>query len=155
MSILKKSGLCFIISASAVLFSFLQAYAASDVEGYWKSIDDKTKEATAYWRLEVKDNILYGYIVSFPNMKPDDACTKCKGEMKDKPTIGTPWIKLTKKNDKNEWEDGYIIDPGKGKQYRAKIWIENGKLKLRGYIAFVYQTQEWLSATQSEAENGF
>ena len=133
----------------------LNAEPTYDVEGYWKSIDDKTLEATAYWHLFVKDDILYGFLVTYPDMKPDDVCEECPGEFKDKPQLGTPWLKLKKLRSDNKWEDGYIIDSGKGKKYTARVWVEDDKLKVRGYISFFYKTQEWLSSTRDEAERGF
>jgi uncharacterized protein (DUF2147 family) len=48
--------------------------------------------------------------------------------------------------DGSEWEDGDILDPENGKVYRCKLWVENGKLQVRGYIAFLYRTQTWLPA---------
>jgi uncharacterized protein (DUF2147 family) len=51
---------------------------------------------------------------------------------------------LVKVEDENEWEGGDILDPENGKVYRCKLWVENGKLKIRGYIAFLYRTQKWL-----------
>lgn len=44
----------------------------------------------------------------------------------------------------NEWVDGEILDLENGKVYRCKIWVENGKLTVRSYIAFFYGTQTWL-----------
>ncbi|RZV56230.1 MAG: DUF2147 domain-containing protein, partial [Flavobacteriaceae bacterium] len=31
-----------------------------------------------------------------------------------------------------------------GRTYNCKLWIEEGVLKVRGYVAFFYRTQEWL-----------
>ena len=46
--------------------------------------------------------------------------------------------------DGDEWEDGTVLDPEKGKIYDCKIWLEdNETLKLRGYVAFFYRTQTW------------
>ena len=45
-----------------------------------------------------------------------------------------------------EWEDGEILDPENGKVYDCKLWIEDGKLKVRGYVAFFYRTQTWFPA---------
>ncbi len=28
--------------------------------------------------------------------------------------------------------------------HKAEIWVEDGKLKVRGYVGFVYKTQTWL-----------
>ena len=30
-----------------------------------------------------------------------------------------------------------------GKEYKCKIWVENGLLKVRGYVMFLYRTQTW------------
>lgn len=145
-----------LVFISVVLFHIgLKAEPASNAEGYWKSIDNKTLKPTAYWHLFIRDNVLYGYLVTYPDMKPDDICENCPGEFKDKPQLGTPWLKLQKRTDENKWEDGYIIDSGKGKKYRAKVWAEDGKLKVRGYVSIFYETQEWLKATKDEAERGF
>jgi len=45
-----------------------------------------------------------------------------------------------------EYVNGLITDPKSGKQYKSKIWIDEGnpdRLKVRGYIAFFYKTQTW------------
>jgi len=39
------------------------------------------------------------------------------------------------------------MDPEDGKVYTAEIWVEEGKLKVRGYVGFFYRTQTWLRAT--------
>ena len=48
--------------------------------------------------------------------------------------------------DDDEWEDGSICDPKNGKVYDCKMWLEDGNLKVRGYVAFFYRTQTWLPA---------
>ena len=45
--------------------------------------------------------------------------------------------------DGDEWEDGTILDPKKGKIYDCKLWVEDGNLKVRGYLFFLYRTQTW------------
>jgi uncharacterized protein (DUF2147 family) len=27
--------------------------------------------------------------------------------------------------------------------YKAELWVEEGKLKIRGYVGFFYRTQTW------------
>lgn len=51
---------------------------------------------------------------------------------------------LTKKSDK--WEGGRIYNPKNGKNYKCAIWPEGDKLKVRGYIGFLYETQTWKKA---------
>ena len=41
------------------------------------------------------------------------------------------------------WSDGEILDPENGTTYDCKIWLENGQLQVRGYVAFFYRTQTW------------
>jgi uncharacterized protein (DUF2147 family) len=48
---------------------------------------------------------------------------------------------LSKKKEK--WEGGRIYNPKNGKDYKCSIWLEDGKLKVRGYIGFLYETQTW------------
>lgn len=45
--------------------------------------------------------------------------------------------------DGDELVNGRIYDPKSGKTYKGKIWIENGKLQLRGYLGIFYETREW------------
>jgi uncharacterized protein (DUF2147 family) len=48
---------------------------------------------------------------------------------------------LTKKKDK--WEGGRIYNPKNGKDYKCSVWLDGDKLKVRGYIGFLYETQTW------------
>ena len=47
---------------------------------------------------------------------------------------------------KNKWDDGEILDPASGKVYDCKMWIEGGKLQLRGFIGWsvIGRSQTWL-----------
>ena len=51
---------------------------------------------------------------------------------------------LTKKSEK--WEGGRIYNPKNGKNYKCSIWLDGDKLKVRGYIGFLYETQTWKRA---------
>jgi uncharacterized protein (DUF2147 family) len=44
---------------------------------------------------------------------------------------------------KDKWEGGKIYNPKNGKTYKCAIWIEDGKLKVRGYLGVFYETQTW------------
>ena len=48
---------------------------------------------------------------------------------------------LTKKKEK--WEGGRIYNPKNGKDYKCSIWLDGNKLKVRGYIGFLYEIQTW------------
>jgi len=126
----------------------LQAQEGS-IFGKWKTIDDNTGEAKSIVEIYKKDGKVYGKIAEIFNPEDrDKICTYCIGEDKDKPLIGLVIIKGLSK-DGNEYEDGTIFDPEKGKEYDAKIWLDeddSNVLNVRGYIAFLYRTQQWIRA---------
>ena len=64
-----------------------------------------------------------------------------------KPIIGMQIINgLTLK--KSVWQKGSVFDPKTGNSYRAKVWVDDDKLLVRGYVGFLYQTQYWEKATE-------
>ena len=143
---------------SLLIYIFLilgnPALAEPSIEGYWKSIDEQTSKASGYWNLEIKNNRLLGYLINYPDMKPDDVCIACMGKLQEffqNPIKGTAWINL-KRNQDGTWKDGYIIDSREGKKYKAEIWLEGGNLKMRGYIGFFFRTQTWLKTDLTAAE---
>jgi uncharacterized protein (DUF2147 family) len=48
--------------------------------------------------------------------------------------------------DGDRYKGGTVLDPEDGKVYRAEVWREGGKLKVRGYAGVFYRTQEWARA---------
>lgn len=44
---------------------------------------------------------------------------------------------------KKRWEGGTIYNPKNGKTYKCAIWPDGDKLKVRGYIGPLYETQTW------------
>ena len=55
------------------------------------------------------------------------------------------------KSGKLEWEDGTICDPKKGSVYTCQMWFDEDNmdvLKVRGYILFLFRTQEWYRVTE-------
>jgi len=120
---------------------------ADDVLGKWKTIDDETGKAKSIVELyKGSDGKLYGKIVKILNPDKQNAvCDKCEDELKDKPIAGMVIVK-DMEWDEDEWDDGTILDPNKGSYYDCKLWLEDGemdKLNVRGYIAFIFRTQNW------------
>ncbi|MEM6684950.1 MAG: DUF2147 domain-containing protein [Bacteroidota bacterium] len=137
-----KSFCIYIITCiSAVHFC-----AAQSVVGKWKTIDDETGEAKSIVEIYQQNGKVYGKVVDIINPeKRNGLCEKCKGERKNKPVLGMQIIDGLTKDD-NEYGDGKILDPEKGKEYKCKIWLDEkdtNKLYVRGYIAFFYRTQNW------------
>ncbi|MDY6820017.1 MAG: DUF2147 domain-containing protein [Deferribacterota bacterium] len=141
-------------------FAFTQTiFAQNDDEtilGQWKTIDDETGKPKSIVNLYIENGKLYGKIVKLfreEGEDPDPVCDKCEGEYKNKKIIGMVIINGLTKED-NVWTNGKILDPEKGKWYRTKIWEEDGKLQVRGYVAFFHRTQEWVRPTKEEMFKG-
>jgi uncharacterized protein (DUF2147 family) len=126
----------------------LAAAANSSIVGQWKTIDDKTNQPKSIVKIYEQGGKYYGRIIKLFRQKgedPNPMCNKCKDgdPRKGKPVKGMVILKgLVKKGDK--YADGKILDPKIGKVYTCKLWIEDGQLKVRGYVGFFFRTQTWL-----------
>ncbi|UOB17178.1 DUF2147 domain-containing protein [Abyssalbus ytuae] len=124
--------------------SFLNAQS---IFGKWKTIDDETGKARSIVQIYEEGGKVFGKIVDIlQEEKKNKKCIKCKGEKKDKPIMGLVIMEGLVLND-NTYEDGIILDPGRGKEYKCKIWVDEDDsdvLNVRGYIAFLYRTQQWI-----------
>ena len=113
----------------------------------WNNIDEETGEINSVINIYEVEGEYFGKIVHI--VKPEDRdnlCTKCKGDLKNKPILGMRILNHLKK-DGERYSGGQIFDPKTGKEYRAEIWVDkadNNKLKVRGYIAFFYDTRTWV-----------
>lgn len=116
--------------------------------GKWKTVDDNTGKVKSTVEIYEKRGKLFGKVLElFDPDKPDPVCEECDEDdpRHMKPVVGLEIIRNMEKDD-DKWEDGDILDPENGKVYRCKLWVEEGKLQVRGYIAFLYRTQTWLPA---------
>ena len=78
---------------------------------------------------------------------PNQLCTECKDELKDKPVVGMTLISGVKKAEGKEvWEGGKILDPENGRNYTLRMTpVEGGKkLEVRDSIGPFGRTQTWI-----------
>lgn len=116
--------------------------------GQWKTIDDNSGKVRSIVEIFEKNGKAYGVIKKVflqPDEPKDPVCVECSDYRKDQPIEGMEILKGLEKEG-SEWDNGEILDPENGKTYRCKIWREGDKLKVRGYLAFLYRTQTWISA---------
>jgi len=141
-----------IIWVAAMLGVGLGAGPAVSAEaplGAWKTIDEKSGKVVSEVQLTEQGGKITGKITGLT--EPNDGagkpktCTACKGEDKDKPIVGLVIIKDLKP-DGDRFKGGTILDPEDGKVYKAEVWTEDGKLKVRGYLGPFYKTQTWVRA---------
>jgi uncharacterized protein (DUF2147 family) len=122
----------------------LTGLQAQDIVGKWKTIDDETGKAKSVVEIYMKGEKAYGKVIEIINKeKQNNVCDLCEDDRKDQKVLGMEIIRDLEQ-DGDEWEDGTIIDPDNGKVYDCKLWVEDGELQVRGYIAFFFRTQVWL-----------
>ena len=117
--------------------------------GKWKTIDDETGRVKSVVEITERDGLLYGTVVELfrlPEEDQDPYCDKCDDDRKDKRVLGMEIVRDMELDKEWEWENGTICDPKKGSVYDCEMWFEDGDydtLKVRGYILFLFRTQEW------------
>jgi uncharacterized protein (DUF2147 family) len=117
------------------------ALADESPVGVWKTIDDESGEAKSLVKIYERDGVLYGKVTKlFKN--PDATCEACDGDDYGKPIVGMTILWGLDK-DGDEWNDGKIFDPKKGKTYNCKLWLDDGDLRVRGYVGPFHRTQTW------------
>jgi len=136
---------------SALLSIFLLSLlvnvaSAQSIVGKWKTIDDVTGKPKSIVQIFESGGKYYGKILQIipdPGDDPDPVCNECSGRRKGQKVIGMQIIEDMVRKDNDEYVDGEILDPENGKVYDCKLWVESGKLKVRGYVLFLYRTQTW------------
>jgi len=134
----------------AVVFLMSVAFAghSQDAVGKWKTVDDQTGKERSIVEIYQEGDQYFGKILKVipaPGDDPDPICTECKGKKKGQKVNGLVIIENMVLDDDGGLDDGKILDPENGKVYDCKIWVaEDGTLKVRGYLLFLYRTQTWL-----------
>jgi len=142
-----KRSILFILT---LLLLSVDSFSQENIFGRWKTIDDETGEAKSIVEIYKNGDKVFGKIVDLINPPADDPDPLCDECPEDDPrynqkVIGMEIIKDLEQNG-SEYEGGTVLKPDEGKIYKCKIWLEDGKLKVRGYWGFFYRTQTWIRA---------
>ncbi|PQJ14827.1 DUF2147 domain-containing protein [Aureicoccus marinus] len=128
-------------------FSVLFSVQGQSIEGLWQTIDDQTGEAKAVVKVYKKSGLLYGEIQEIVVKGKENArCEKCRGQLKNKPLVGLFTINGFKEVE-GFYKGKQLFDPEQGKSFRGKVWLDpdnTNRLKVRGYLGFLYRTQTWI-----------
>ena len=131
----------------------LTTFAAS-IEGYWKSIDDRTGEQHSIYEIKkaadgtFHGKILYRYPV--PGGMALTHCTKCPPPYTNQPILGLEIFSGFKEDPdkRNAYVDGKVLEPKSGKIYKGKanLSADGKRLRLRGYmgVSALGRTVVWL-----------
>lgn len=127
--------------------------AQENIIDKWKTIDDESNKARSIIEIYKKGDVYYGKVTDLfleADESPNPICRKCDEDDPRymQPVIGMEIMKDMKKKG-SEYVGGQILDPDSGKIYDCKLWIEDGNLKVRGYVAFFYRTQTWLRVAEN------
>jgi uncharacterized protein (DUF2147 family) len=142
----------------AIFLTSFGAFAQTSIEGQWKTKDDETGRIKSIVEITEVDGKYYGQIIELfrlPDEDPDPLCDECEedDDRKGKKVLGMQIVRDMElsKGEKAAWSEGTIMDPKKGSIYDCEMWLEDGEpdvLKVRGYIWFIFRTQEWYRVTE-------
>lgn len=143
------------------LFLFNQlafAMPIPHIEGYWKTIDDKSHKPRSIVHIfedqgKYKGKIIVTYLE--PGEHYTDVCKACSGKLKNQRILGMIFMTGLEQEGPASWGGGHIIDPKNGHRYRCKATLsDDGKsLNVRGYlgISLFGRSQTWLRVDKPNA----
>lgn len=135
---------------AALLVCGAAAQAQMTPVGTWRTIDDSTGQPKSEVVItEDASGVLSGHIEKLlrPGVDPNELCTHCSGELKNKPMVGLQIIRGAKKaGHLNVWDSGFILDPEKGSSYGLELTPANEgqQLMVRGSYGPFSRTQTWV-----------
>jgi uncharacterized protein (DUF2147 family) len=146
--LVRNMALAIAAVAGALLLGGGAGAQDASLAGLGKTIDDETGQAKALVRISEEAGVLSGRIEKLFNpSKPNPVCDQCGDERKGKPIEGMTILEGLKRSD-DGWEGGEILDPNKGKVYRARAKLLDGgsRLEVRGFVGVLLfgRTQTWV-----------
>ncbi|PKL26603.1 MAG: DUF2147 domain-containing protein [Spirochaetae bacterium HGW-Spirochaetae-3] len=161
---MKKTRMMAVLTIILLAFGTVAAWAADDILGLWKIIDDKSGKPNAYVLIYSNGGMLYGRMMATINLDTglvDDTIAtktlKADALAGDPPNCGLDFVYQLQTRSKDY--KGSIIDPGDGKVYDCTIKREGDKLVVRGSLkgtgGLLGRNQTWQLASVRELPAGF
>jgi len=124
------------IIAVLTFLSLMGVINGQSVIGVWKNIDDEDGKEKSHIEIYEKNGKVHGKVIKLLSGAALTHCSACKGDLKGKPIVGMNILwDMNKKG--NEYINGKILDPKKGKVYDCDIRLDGAdKLIVRGYMGF-------------------
>lgn len=112
--------------------------------GNWKTIDDQSGKPKSIVQITESNGALTGKIVELLEGASEKTCSKCDGDLKDKPLVGMR-ILWDLKKEGGEWAGGKIFNPSDGGTYTSKAKLTDGgkTLEVTGKWMFFSKQQKW------------
>lgn len=112
--------------------------------GTWRTIDDQSGKPKSIIEITEGNGELTGKIVKLLEGAVEKNCSKCEGNLQDKPLVGMK-VLWGLKQEGNEWTGGKIFNPSDGGTYTSKAkLIDGGKtLEVTGKWMVFSKQQKW------------
>ena len=163
--VMKRTVKVFFLIVAISLILPAALFAADDITGLWKTVDDETgnpKGVVAVYKYQGK---IYGRVIaSFDDEGKtidDDMYRQINTSpfLVGEPAFNALTIIWDMKDRGKIWGNGKIMDPGddevKPAIYDCELWKEGETLIVRGKILFFGRNQTWYPMKNSEFPNGF
>lgn len=129
--------------AAALLAATAFAAQAADIEGKWRTVDDKTKKPKAIVQISKSGNAYSGRIVGVA-AGVENHCAECK----QPGTLTGRWVVRglqPVEGKEGRFDKGTITDPKSGDSYKskAKLSADGRVLTVKGCWGVVCRSQRW------------
>jgi uncharacterized protein (DUF2147 family) len=126
------------------LLATAQAADPNSPIGNWKTIDDQSGKPKSIVQITESNGALTGKIVELLEGASEKTCSKCEGDLKDKPLVGMR-ILWDLKKEGGEWAGGKIFNPSDGGTYTSKAKLTDGgkTLEVIGKWMLFSKQQKW------------
>jgi uncharacterized protein (DUF2147 family) len=124
------------------------AALATNITGYWQTIDKKTKLPTSVIAIYPYQGKYYGRIIATCNGQGKIEETMQHPKSRAPGVAGKPYycgldiIWINEASGKGQHK-GHVMDPTNGKVYTAKVWREGNNLVLRGEVLMFGRNEIW------------
>lgn len=159
-----KAKMIVLFGMLLMIFVSVAAWAADDIQGLWKIIDDKSGKPKAFVYLYFYSGKIYGRMMATIDIKTgivDDTLDQQKNKAEalagSPPYCGLDFVYEIE--DKGKSWKGSIIDPEDGGDYNCTITRDGSKLTVRGSLkgplSFIGRNQTWLLSSAAELPSDF
>jgi uncharacterized protein (DUF2147 family) len=136
----------------------IAAFAAEDISGFWKSLDDNGNPQCIFGVYE-HQGVYYGRIIGTYDEEGNMIDTIYSPSARAEGIVGNPHTCgldiIYGLQDKGVSFAGKILDPSKGKIYNCELWIQEGNLIVRGKLLIFGKNITWYPATAEDFPKGF
>lgn len=141
------------------LLIFFTGLTAADIEGFWKTIDEKSGNPRCVVAIYEHNGMYFGRIIGTYDDEGKMKETIYAPKEQAPGIVGNPYFcgldLIWNLEMQGASFKGKIVDPEKGNIYNAEVWTQKGALVVRGKLLFFGRNQEWLPATKTDFPKDF